>query len=449
MIMKKNSLMDLKKNVSKEAKVIQEISSLFNSMERAGDSGERNMIRDQANTLSKVLKKTNEDVEKSIKRVFVPKKLIQSQTPTPKMIKLAVMPKISAPTLKPAVLYPKKPSIAPITSKPISTKITEMEKWTLKRLKKKEKKVVKKKERKASKYIRLANRVFSGTSKSLLEKGYFKNMKRNLIQANMQYLTKSYVSLIFFNTLVSFFISLVIVGFLLFFNIGIRFPFITFMRQDIITRFLSLFWLFIIIPIGTYFFSFFYPLLEKKTIEAKINQELPFATIHMASISESMVEPSNIFKIIISTEEYPTLEKEFTKLLNEINVFGHDLVTALRNVAFNSPSRRLSELLDGLATTITSGGDLSDFFDKRSKTLLFDYRLEREKQTKSAETFMDIYISVVIAAPMILMLLLIMMRISGLGIALSTSMISLIMVLGVSVINIIFLSFLQLKQRNL
>jgi flagellar protein FlaJ len=189
-----------------------------------------------------------------------------------------------------------------------------------------------------------------------------------------------------------------------------------------------------------------YPSLEKKSIETRINQELPFATIHMSSISESLVEPSNIFKIIISTEEYPTLEKEFVKLLNEINVFGHDLVTALRNSAFNSPSRRLAELFDGLATTITSGGDLSEFFDKRAQTLLFDYKLEREKKTKTAETFMDIYISVVIAAPMILMLLLIMMRISGLGIALSTSMISLIMVLGVSVINIIFLVFLQLRQ---
>jgi flagellar protein FlaJ len=365
----------------------------------------------------------------------------------PKMVKPAITPKMPE-TLKPAVLYPKKTSIAPVTSKPIKKEITEIEKETLRRIKKKEKKVLKKKEKKASTYVRLANKFFSGISKSLLDKGYFKNLKRNLVKANMQYLTRSYVSVIFFNALVSLFVSLLIVGFLLFFNIGVRFPFITPMRQDIITRFLSLFWLLIVIPVGTYLFTFFYPLLEKTAIEAKINQELPFATIHMASISESMVEPSNIFKIIISTGEYPALEKEFTKLLNEINVFGHDLVTSLRNVAFNSPSRRLSELLDGLATTITSGGDLSDFFDKRAQSLLFEYRLEREKQTKSAETFMDIYISVVIAAPMILRLLLIMMRISGLGIALSTSMIALIMVLGVSIVNIVFLSFLQLKQRN-
>ena len=174
--------------------------------------------------------------------------------------------------------------------------------------------------------------------------------------------------------------------------------------------------------------------------------ELPFATIHMSSISRSMIEPSKIFSIIISTAEYPFLEKEFIKLLNEVNIYGYDLVTALRNMAFNSPSRKLADLYNGLATTINSGGDMPEFFDKRSQTLLFEHRLEKEKHSKAAETFLDIYISVVIAAPMILMLLLMMMRISGLGISLSTNMITLVMVLGVTLMNILFLAFLQIKQ---
>ena len=89
---------------------------------------------------------------------------------------------------------------------------------------------------------------------------------------------------------------------------------------------------------------------------------------------------------------------------------------------------------------------MTDFFNKRSQTLLFEYKLEREKNTKTAETFMDIYISIVIAAPMILMLLLMMMKISGLGIALGTSSITLMIVLAVSVINIAFLAFLHLRN---
>jgi archaellum biogenesis protein FlaJ (TadC family) len=191
---------------------------------------------------------------------------------------------------------------------------------------------------------------------------------------------------------------------------------------------------------------YFYPSLEKKSIEMKINQELPFATIHMAAISGSMIDLTKIFRIIIETGEYPSTGKEFTKLLNQINVYGYDIVGGLRNMASNNPSRKLADLFNSLAIAISSGGDLPDFFSKRASSLLFEHRLEKEKQAKAAETFMDIYISVVIAAPMILMLMMMMLKIGGLGISLSTSAITLTMILGVTVINIFFLTFLHLKQ---
>ena len=191
-----------------------------------------------------------------------------------------------------------------------------------------------------------------------------------------------------------------------------------------------------------------YPSLERGSLEDKINQELPFATINMSAIAGSMIDPTNIFSIMVSTGEYPNIRKQFTKVINEINIYGHDLVTALKNSSLTSPSEKLTELYKGLSTTITSGGDMVEFFSKRSETLLLDYRLQREKYTKNAETFIDVYISLVIAAPMILMLLLMMIQISGLGLSLSPSSISFLMVTGISVINFVFLMFLHLKQPS-
>jgi len=193
---------------------------------------------------------------------------------------------------------------------------------------------------------------------------------------------------------------------------------------------------------------YIYPQLEKDSIEKRINQELPFATINMASIAGSMIDPTKLFNIIIQTKEYSALEKEFGKIINGVNVLGFDLISVLRNSAMTSPSKKLSDLLNGIATTINTGGDLPRFFDERAKSLLFDYNLEKEKGTKFAETFMDIYISVVIAAPMIIMLLLIIMQVSGLGFSLTTTMITIIMVSGVSLINIAFLVFLHIRQNS-
>jgi flagellar protein FlaJ len=322
----------------------------------------------------------------------------------------------------------------------------EIAKKVLKRLRENKKETVKVKERKPSNYVKLANSFFSEISLKLSKGKSFQPIKQDLIHANISLLPVSYISITLLTTVLSFIFSFLIFLFLMFFNINIQTPFITLFNGDYLTRFVKVSWIFIVIPVITFLVMYLYPSTEKSSIQRKINQELPFVTIHMSAISGSMVEPSKIFSIIISTKEYPAISKEFTKVINEINIYGYDLVSALRKSSANTSSEKLSDLYNGLATTITSGGNLQRFFEKRAQSLLFDYRLEREKFTRTAETFMDIYISVVIAAPMILMLLLMMIKITGLGISLSTSLLTLIIILTVVVINIVFLTVLQLKQ---
>lgn len=328
----------------------------------------------------------------------------------------------------------------------IEFKLNNLEKETLKRLKKREDIKDKRIEVKPSFYVKFAASLFRNPSAKLTNKKIFAGVKKDLTKASLNFLPINYISLILLNVGISVILSIFLFLFLLFFNINPSWPILTSVSENIFMRMLKVFWVLILIPFGTFLFMYFYPAMERKASENKIENELPFATIHMSAISGSMIDPSKIFSIIISTKEYPTLNKEFIRLMNSINIYGYDLVTALRMSAENSPSKKLSELFNGLATTITSGGDLPEFFEKRAEGLLFEYRLEREKYTRTAETFMDIYISVVIAAPMILMLLLIMMKVSGLGISLSTGMISLVMVLGVTAVNIVFLTFLSLKQ---
>ena len=86
---------------------------------------------------------------------------------------------------------------------------------------------------------------------------------------------------------------------------------------------------------------------------------------------------------------------------------------------------------------------------KKAENLLFEYRLKREKATRSAETFMDIYISVVIAAPMLMMILLIIITISNIGFSLTLPIITLLMVTIVGTINVLFLVFLHLSQKKI
>ncbi len=432
-------LKELKKEISKEKRIVEEMSLLLRDIGNIKNSEEKEMVFSQIKLLKSSFKRINQNIPNIAEKLSIIKPL---NTQTAKKVERETRAFSSGEKSREGIQ-----NKSPSKEKNRIKGIPKLEKETVKRLKKGQEEILRDIEiKKPSRYVNLANKIFSDFSKSLLSQRMFLILKKNLIKTNLRFVPTSYISVMLFTTLLSLIAGAGIFLFLLFFNFGVTFPIITKASESIMTRILKTFWVLFAIPFGTFLIMYFYPSLEKKFIEGKINQELPFATIHMASISNSMIEPSKTFSIIISTREYPFLEKEFTKLINEINIYGYDLVSALRNIALNSPSAKLAELFKSMATTINSGGDLPKFFEKRSQTLLFEYRLEREKYTKTAETFMDIYISVVIAAPMILMLLIIMMKISGLGVSLSSSMISLIMVLGVSIINILFLAFLHLKQ---
>ena len=429
----------LKNNVAKEKQIIGEIGNLFIQLEKTTSDQEKNFVLSHLNSLKNSLIKENSEFLGGLEKIGVARKLnpASAKNITQKAVK--EVPDTPAKKAKRNIFI-----LSPRKKKDFS----ELEKETVKRLQKKDEKKVKKKVKKASNYVKLANKWFAHRSKDVVKKGTLRSVERSIIKAKMAFVPSSYISFMMLTMVVSIVASFFIFIFFMIFKIGAALPIITLAEGGIGLRFLKTFWVIFAIPACTALFLYFYPSLEEKAAAMKINGELPFATIHMAAISGSMIDPSKIFTIIIQTKEYPYLEKEFTKLLNEINIYGYDFITALKNVSYNSPSKKLSELLNGLATTISSGGNLPDFFKKRSETLLFEYKIEREKRIKTSETFMDVYISVVIAAPMILMLLLVMMKISGLGFSLSTGTITLITVLGVFLINIFFLTFLQIKQPS-
>lgn len=318
----------------------------------------------------------------------------------------------------------------------------------LQQLKKREKqKSEKYEEFKAARgYLKLANRFFLKTALKLIKKGRFKELSIDIRKANIEILYESYIAMIYFSVLLAVIFSIFLTVFLLFFKVTFVLPFVGFYDGDYLIRFAKIFWIIIALPLAVFGLIYIYPSTEKKSLARGIDQELPFAVIHMSAISGSGIEPSAIFRIIGLNNEYPYLRKEIRKILNQINLYGYDLITALNNASKTAPSENLVELFSGLSTTISSGANLSDFFEKRSENLLLNYRLEREKYTKVVETFLDIYISIVIAAPMVFLLLLVMISLSGIQVGLSPTQLGIVSVLSIGLLNLFFIIFLQFRQ---
>jgi hypothetical protein len=410
---------EIKKISTREKKIIKEILYLYKNLVSVKGEEEQMVIR-EIDRLKKELSTCIRDYNLKIENLNLIKPLY----------KTVVEPPIN------------------IEKKAVKGDISWIEKNVIKRFGKEEIRIMVKKETKPRAYVEFANKLFFNFSEWLVKKYKFTELNNNLIKANMQFIPENYISIVILWIIISFISSMFITGILVSFDFSSMAPFISPTRAPLSVKMAKYLWLIAAIPICTGLFLYNYPSLEKKASASKINQELPFATIHMAAIAESMLNPKGVFEILIKKGEYKALQKEFTKLINEINIHGMNLVNALRNSAVKSPSSNLTDLFNGIATTINSGGSLKEFFDKRSQTLLFEHKIAREKSSKIAETFMDIYISIVIAAPMIFMLLLMIMNVSGMGISLTPSTISLLMIIGVALINFIFLVFLHIKNPS-
>ena len=423
----------LRSNVETELKMLQQLSSYQQQLESVRIPNEKAMIEAAIKSLQSSLKLLNNSTPDLISHISLAKKL-------PMKSKKTSLERVSFQTDGGEI------AIA-ISSKDREKLLKELSlsEDLLKKIRKARPKKEKKKEitefRKTSGYLKLSNRFFSNTAANQMKKGRFGELSTDLRRANIDILSQTYVAMMFFSAFIFIFIGIFTMVFFLFFNLNF-----SLYEGGYLLRLAKVFWIPLAFPLVTFFFLYRYPAAERKSIANKINQELPFAVIHMSAIAGAGIEPSKIFQIIGFSEEYPNLRKEVRKILNQINLYGYDLVTALNNTSKGTPSEKLSELFSGLSTTISTGGDLSNYFNKRAETLMLGYRLDREKYTKVAETFMDIYISVVIATPMILLLLLVMLSVSGIEIGFTPGQIGLMIVFAVALINVIFLGVLHVKQ---
>jgi pilus assembly protein TadC len=304
-------------------------------------------------------------------------------------------------------------------------------------------------------FVTISNKIFFKTSGNLVDKGYFKDIGTHLKKGGFVFLLKSYISVVLFVTLLSILFSLIAAFFLFFFNVGgenIISP-VNFSEDNIVSKIMVSFLILFSIPIITFFSALYYPYTEVSTLASKINAELPFVVIQMAAIASSDVEPTNIFKILSKNKDSPALARESKKIMNQVNLYGFDLTTALKNVAEASSSDKWAEVLNGMASTVISGGSLGNYLSKTSDSLLFHYRIEKEKSTKFAETFMGLYISIVIAAPMMIMLLLVIMSVADIDLPLSlfgspVIGIAALMSSIVFIINIFFIFYLYNSQKG-
>ena len=121
----------------------------------------------------------------------------------------------------------------------------------------------------------------------------------------------------------------------------------------------------------------------------------------MSTIAGSGAHPMKIFELIVDSKDYKELNWEFKKVLNYINLFGHNLSSALRVVSINTPSLELKEVFEGMASTIETGGDIKKYLYDKAKDSLLKFRLDQKKYVEKLSAYSEIYVGLLVAAPLL------------------------------------------------
>jgi len=227
----------------------------------------------------------------------------------------------------------------------------------------------------------------------------FNFLRDSLPKANIKIPFRTYLSAVFLNTIIVYMFSLV------FFTI-----LTTFLEIKMFHKILLIGYLPFMVALVAAGVMVIYPYQKVMGRRKDIDINLPFALSHMAAISESGIPPYMIFKLLSKFDEYGEIAREMKVLVRNIDTFGVDPLTAVRETAERTPSNELRQILLGIVSTTESGGDVKTYIKNAGEQAMFDWRLKREKFMQQLSAYAEFYTGILIAAPLFIVSLFVVMN---------------------------------------
>jgi flagellar protein FlaJ len=144
-----------------------------------------------------------------------------------------------------------------------------------------------------------------------------------------------------------------------------------------------------------------------------IDAKLPYALNYISTMASAGVTPERIFESLSKQEIYGEVANEAAWISRDIKLLGKDLIGALSSAIDRSPSIRFQDLLQGAITALSSGENLKDFFLAKSQQYVYENRQDQRQFLESLGILAESYITIVVAAPVFLIVMLSVMLMFG------------------------------------
>ena len=249
-------------------------------------------------------------------------------------------------------------------------------------------------------YTKVAMRLFYPLTEAITP--YFSGLKLELKKSNLKMSLQEYLSMGVLLTAIVFCFELPLLSII--FVLLLKNPLSGFITSITTTLILT----------SIFFISYInYPKILIRSKSKNIENFLPFASLHLATIASSKLSLSKMFQIFSRFAPYGELNNEIKKIESDISLFGLDVNTALERSIERTPSKNLKELLWGILSTNRSGGDLSVYLKEKSKTFMDEYRRKLYEFSQQLTIYIEIFLTAVILGAVFFVILTSIM--SGIG----------------------------------
>jgi archaeal flagellar protein FlaJ len=171
----------------------------------------------------------------------------------------------------------------------------------------------------------------------------------------------------------------------------------------------------ILAPIGTFFGMPSTPGSTAKARGRKIDQKISPAMSFVSAMASADVNVDQIFKELGRQKIYGEVAEEAAWITRDTELLGVDILTAIRNGAQRSPSKRFQDFLQGVVTTATSGGQLKPYFLLKAEQYERENKLAQLQRVETMGLLAETFVTVVVAFPLFLVIIIAIFAVIGGG----------------------------------
>ena len=162
----------------------------------------------------------------------------------------------------------------------------------------------------------------------------------------------------------------------------------------------------ILVP-GLYAAQIVYPAAVARGRKTKIELDLPYAISYMQALSTTMPPYEMIRKVYEESDMFGEVSREFGMVVRDVEVFGDDLITAMKNLQRTTPSPHLRDFLNDLGIVFDSGGNVPAYLAAKTEYYRDQARQELELVLKTIEIMAEVYVSAFVAGPIALIIMIV------------------------------------------